>query len=204
MESQQLPAVAQEFTAAELGKMAGAFDRALEKASSVEDLTQLRTKVEAFRIYCLRSRNIEAGLIAGEVRLRTERKIGLVLIRLAAENLRCASRQGNPGLSKTRLLRLKDLGIKEWESNLWQRIARLPEPKFEVTLQQLRRRGGRLTSITFLREAGADYSCNSSAAQKYRSAKHYLRAQLFKLPHRAAVRLLSDLHKELDARQAKQ
>lgn len=64
-----------------------------------------------------------------EVKLRAERKAGEFLINLKEKG---ELKRGNPQLSQAVTFgKLSDLGVERMESSRWQRIARIPEDRFE-------------------------------------------------------------------------
>jgi len=113
----------------------------IERAASVDEAKSIRDKAEAFRAYAIKARNREMELTAAEIRMRAERKAGLLLREAASSGKR--QRQGGDRKSKSArtILKLADLGITPDESARWQRISKLSEKDFELRLTRMRANG---------------------------------------------------------------
>ncbi len=123
---------------------------ALAAATTLEDLTWIRSQAEAIR--CL-AQNANLGLTMvnqwAEFKLRAERQAG--------EMLSALSLSGGDRKSKSHesTLKLRDLGISKDQSSRWQREASVPELEFEAFLQEAQRDGREVTSADLLRHVHA-------------------------------------------------
>ena len=105
---------------------------AVIECHSVDEITQLRNKAEAYR-YALKQAKESPEVIrkAEEIKLRAERRAGELLKETPK------AKGGNPNLSKptTSCETLSDMGISRDQSSKWQKIANIPEEKFENYLE---------------------------------------------------------------------
>jgi len=124
------------------------FRSLLAKAETLEDVTDLRSKAEAVRVW---ARSAAAGLEAqnkaAELKLRAERKAGELLANL---KLRGGDRKSNGHDDR---LNLADLGINQAQSKRWQKEAKVPEAEFEHYVRQADDMGEELTAAGLLRLA---------------------------------------------------
>lgn len=123
-------------------------------------MRDIRNKAEAFRSYAIQARDREMEVLATELRMRSERRAGSMLLE-AKENgsLRVQGQSHIPTGNMT-LLTLKELGIVAKEAMAWQRIARLSEKDFELRLKKMRENGFRGATNGFIKngafESGSD------------------------------------------------
>lgn len=98
---------------------------------SVDEVAQIRNRAEAYR-YALKQAKESPEVIrkAEEIKLRAERRAG-ELLKETQKN-----KGGKPNLSKptTGILTLENLGVTRDQSSKWQKIASIPEDKFETYL----------------------------------------------------------------------
>lgn len=115
----------------------------LEKASSLDEVKNIRDKAESLRHYCEAA---GMGLVmqnrCAELKLRAERKAGEML----------ASADLKPGPKKDADT-LSAIGIKQHQSSRWQRIASLPEDDFEGYISDAVDHGRELTTAGALQKA---------------------------------------------------
>ena len=101
--------------------------QAIIEAHSVDELKQIRDEAEAYR-YALKLAGEAPGIIrkAEEIKVRAERRAGEFLKEQGPK-------PGNPQLSQDSIItpRLSALNITANQSSNWQRIAEIPEDKFE-------------------------------------------------------------------------
>lgn len=124
------------------------FRALLAKAETLEEVTDLRSKAEAVRVW---ARSAAAGLEAqnkaAALKLRAERKAGELLSTL---KLRGGDRKSNGHDDR---LNLADLGINQAQSKRWQKEAKVPEAEFEHYVRQADDMGEELTAAGLLRLA---------------------------------------------------
>jgi hypothetical protein len=137
----------------------GEADKALALATTVPELKDLRDTFTAAKAWAKsRGLGVEAENKASECILRTERKIGAELIRMAA-----AGERAMPGNWKVRdggteqnvsadaFLTLPELGIDRVDSQNWQRCARISDDAFERMIEAAQLTRERIAKINFYR-----------------------------------------------------
>jgi hypothetical protein len=89
--------------------------------------------------YARRARNTEAERKATEIQLCAMRKAGQLLIEAGKAGLRETGRptKGAKVGTATALPKLKDYGIGRHESQRWQKLAKVPQDKFEAALADM-------------------------------------------------------------------
>jgi len=112
----------------------------LAKAGTLQEVLDVRSKAKAYEQYfraALHSRVLAQD--AAEIRLRSERKAGLLLAESKATGLRDAGRGGDrkSPLRDVSVI-LPDLGVSHIQSHRWQTIANIPEPVFEKYIEKAR------------------------------------------------------------------
>lgn len=128
--------------------------RALAEARSVDEVKDIRDKAEAVRQYAKQAGyGLEMINDAAEIKLRAERKAGELL--KGMEKHPAGRPPENRSQAATDLPpRLVELGITKDESSRWQRVAKVPEEKFEQHITETRRAGDELSTAGVLRLAG--------------------------------------------------
>lgn len=140
----------------------------LAQSKNVDEVRDVADKAKAVALY-LRSRNasIESQNDAAEIRLRAERRLGEL-----TKELEKASPPGRPGsksASRGKTQALKDLDITTQNASKWQKLAEIPERKFDKLIAETRAKGERITTSAPLKLVRND-------------AKAELAAQLRKKP----------------------
>lgn len=122
------------------------FRNLLAKAETLEEVTDLRSKADAVRVWAKSAAmGLEAQNRAAELKLRAERKAGELLANL---NLRGGDRKSNGHADR---LNLADLGINQSQSKRWQKEAKVPESEFERYVKQASQFGEEVTAAGLLR-----------------------------------------------------
>jgi DNA modification methylase len=117
--------------------------RALEVAHSVDEVKKIRDKAEAIKAYARQAGDIEMMNWAGEIKLRAERKAGLMLKEMAELEQRAGKGRPKNGVSVTHL---SDLGVDANESKRFQQSAEVPEAEFEALIEATKAKKRELTS----------------------------------------------------------
>jgi len=128
--------------------------RAIAECARVDEAKDFRDKAQALRAYYKQANNTQAEVMFAEVKVRAERKVGDLLIEMAKGGQREHEHQGGDRawshdatmLRKT----LKSLGIDKHESSRYQRIARIPQRRFESMLKEARESKRPITSASML------------------------------------------------------
>lgn len=114
--------------------------QAIGEARTLDDLRGIRDKAEAIRSYAKsRGQCFEIQQEAAEIKLRTERRMGEMLVNM---NVHAGRPVGNCNAK----LQLPDLGVERMQSHRWQRIASLAEPEFERYIADTKTSGRELTT----------------------------------------------------------
>lgn len=122
------------------------FRALLAKAETLEEVTDLRSKADAVRVWAKSAAmGLEAQNRAAELKLRAERKAGELLANL---KLRGGNRKSNGHDDR---LNLDDLGINQSQSKRWQKEAAVSEPEFERYVKQANKFGEEVTAAGLLR-----------------------------------------------------
>ena len=106
---------------------------AVIECHSVDEIKQLRDKAEAYR-YALKQAKESPEVIrkAEEIKLRAERRAGELLKETVKHG---GDRKSKKIKSSSQATNLKNMGITPDQSSRWQKIANIPEEKFENYLE---------------------------------------------------------------------
>lgn len=110
---------------------------AIAKCESIDEVKEIRNKAHAIEVYAAQAQNYEAESQAIKIRLRAERRCGELLKESKDAGTRAKvgdNQRGSrtPGLPPQPTL--ADLGISKQQSSDWQKLAEVPEEKFEAKL----------------------------------------------------------------------
>jgi N6-adenosine-specific RNA methylase IME4 len=128
----------------------------IERASSWEEIKTIRDQAEVMRQYAARQRmGLDVQNTGAEIKLRAERRLGEWLAEREPNRGtqgQLAGRDGSgsptvrPPEPSSATETLNQLGVSKSQSSRWQRIADVPEDKFEAYLSECRERGDEITS----------------------------------------------------------
>jgi len=110
---------------------------AIAAAYEVDEVKDIRDKARAFELYAQQAQNTEAERQACEIRLRAERKCGLLLRdreKAKGGAQPGVGRKGAAGMQSDGPTALSDLGISKQQSSDWQKLADVPDDAFEAIL----------------------------------------------------------------------
>lgn len=131
--------------------------RALAKASTLDEVLEIRDKAEAIRAYVrAAAESLDAQNAAADIKLRAERKAGELLAEMEKQKNQYTA--GN-----TMLPALNNLGITKMQSSRWQLAAQLPEEEYMRLVTSCNDAGKELTQVAVLRAARI-YSFGESEA----------------------------------------
>lgn len=133
---------------------------ALLEACTVEEVRDVRDRIEAVRSYAKKARlGREMVVEASALRLRSERRLGQVLQQLPlAKAARGNQYQAGDDDEKTEQVRLQDLGITKSDSSRLQRIAAVPEDQFQAYVKECMTAGRECSTAACLRLLGPKMS----------------------------------------------
>jgi len=112
---------------------------ALAEAVSVEEVRDVRDRAEAVRSYARKARLGREILVeAAALRLRSERRLGQLLQTLPLAKAAPGNQYSVPEAEESSLsqIRLQDIGITKSDSSRLQRIAAVPEEKFQAYVRE--------------------------------------------------------------------
>jgi hypothetical protein len=107
---------------------------AIATAHRVDEVKNIRDKTLAIAAYAKQAKNRDAERMAQEIRVRAERKTGQLLSETPK------AKGGNPNLNRSKPATgltpatLAKLGISKDQSADWQKLAKVPDEKFEAAL----------------------------------------------------------------------
>lgn len=105
---------------------------ALTKAATVDEVKEIRDKAEALRMYAKQSGDtLEMQNRCAEIKLRAERRAG----ELIADKQPKAGRPKRNG-STVEPFSLESLGVTKKQSHRWQRLASVPEKRFDAFIAE--------------------------------------------------------------------
>lgn len=119
---------------------------ALSEVRRVDEVKTIRNKAVALQAYALQAKDTGMLRDATEIRLRAEHRAGELL----AEMPKAKGAEGNPGGRGAPIVRspvetaqpatLAELGVTKTQSSKWQKLASLPEDKFEIRVAHAKAR----------------------------------------------------------------
>ena len=125
--------------------------RALAEAHRVDEVKDIRNKAVAMQEYAKQAKDTQLLKHATDIRLRAERRAGELL----AEMPKATGARGSgsnqhqvrsPPATAPATETLADLGITKTQSAKWQRLAALPEDKFEIRVEHAKARVENMTT----------------------------------------------------------
>jgi len=125
------------------------------EAKNIEDVLEFRDQAEAIRHYRqVSGEAVEACNEAAEMKLRAERRIGVLIAEMQdnGEIHKGGRPSGNLSLATTGL-RLSEVEVTRDQSAQWQKLASLPAEAFEAHIREVRESGEQLTTAGALRLA---------------------------------------------------
>lgn len=113
--------------------------RAIAECHRIDEVKEIRDKALALEVYSKQARNTDAERKAADIRLRAERRAGVLLKDLAEAEMRAIGpqqRAPGPGRGKASPhATLSEIGVTRDQSSKWQRLAQIPEAEFEAALR---------------------------------------------------------------------
>lgn len=179
-------------------------ERLLATLTRVDEIKEVRDRAEALRIYAKRAqKGIELQNQAAVVKLRAERRAGVVLLEMKDSGERYNGRGGDRKSEyRDDTPILEDLGISRLQSSRWQQVARIPVETFERQIAEVTNAGTELTTQHFVALWGEIQSANRRAQAQAVYADLTRRAAL--IPHDERARVLEGSVLEVLASLAKE
>jgi N6-adenosine-specific RNA methylase IME4 len=114
--------------------------RALADAHSVDEVKEIHDKAVAMQAYARQAKDTTLIIKATEIRMRAERRVGELLIEMAARNERHSGHGDQKSGSQLATPKLADLGINKTQSSRWQQLAALDDSHFEHKVKSASKR----------------------------------------------------------------
>lgn len=150
--------------------------QALEQASTLDDILQIRDKAEAIRCYVkAQKQSLEVQNRAAEIKLRAERKAGELLATMEKQKGGRPEKTGD-SVSPVSETKLADIGVTKKQSSRWQREAALPEADFVALIQTCNQAGEELTQAAVLRAAQPTHVSQNSCENEWYTPPQYVEA----------------------------
>lgn len=125
--------------------------QALAAAHSVDEVKEIRDKAQALAAYARQANDTAMVEWVTEIKVRAERRAG-ELLRDMEERGERRGRGGNQkSNSHDESLTLAELGVSENQSARWQKLAAVPEEKFEQAVAAAKEVAGEVTTAALLR-----------------------------------------------------
>jgi N6-adenosine-specific RNA methylase IME4 len=126
---------------------------ALQEAHRFDEVKDIRDKAEAMRVYAIQSKNVDLEIMAAEIRLRSERRLGELLIE--AKKVGKLTRRPKTTCSDEGHVYLSDIDVDRKLSSRAQKLGSIAEQAFEAMVarkrEELAKQSGR-RSLDLLRE----------------------------------------------------
>lgn len=136
---------------------------ALQLAHSVDEVKDIRDKAQAMAAYARQANDTQLVEWATEIKVRAERKAGQML----AETVQHGGDRKSESASKSQAATLTDLGINKSQSSRWQKLAAVPEDKFEQAVAAAKEVAGEVTTAAMLRINQPHVANNSGENEWY-------------------------------------
>lgn len=122
--------------------------QALAEARRVDEVKEIRDKALALAAYAEQAKDTELLNQATEIRLRAERRAGELLREMAERGERDSGhgdRQSEKAKSQP-ATQLSGIGVTKAQSSRWQKLASLPDEKFEIRVEHAKARVAGMTT----------------------------------------------------------
>jgi len=139
---------------------------ALQVASSVDEVKDIRDKAQAMAAYARQANDTAMVEWATEIKVRAEIRAGEMLAAMPKHN---GGRPGkNPSNDTSGFATLEEIGISYDQSSRWQKLAAIPEEQRERTIADAKKSAGEVTTAALLRlTSRVHVSENSSENEWY-------------------------------------
>jgi len=113
----------------------------IQVCAKVDEVKKIMGKAAALRAYAAQAQDVEIEKFAKRIRLRAERRAGELLVEMKASGTR--AKKGQPrksnithdDITSKASKTLDELGVTPNQSSQWQKIAEVPEAKFEKIVE---------------------------------------------------------------------
>ena len=124
----------------------------LELAKNIDEVKDIRDKAEALRAYAKQAGySLEMQNQCAEIKIRAERKAGEMLAETELNKGGRPAEKTSNTMLQVNDQTLSDLGIERIQSHRWQKIASIPEDKFEERIDEIVKAKEELTTVGFIK-----------------------------------------------------
>lgn len=147
---------------------------ALAKASTLQDVLEIRDKAEAIRVYVkAAAESLDTQNAAAEIKLRAERKAGEMLAAMEkAKNNQYTKVQGDT-MSPSKL---ESFGITKKQSSRWQKESSVSDDKFEAWIAECHEDKKEVTQSGLLSLAGAGHVSSATGENEWYTPSRFIEA----------------------------
>ena len=124
---------------------------ALQVAHSVDEVKDIRDKAQAMAAYAKQANDTQMVEWATEIKVRAERRAGQLLAEMPKLN---GARGVGKKVDSHDVSPLAALGVSHSQSSRWQKLAAVPDDKFEQAVAAAKEVAGEVTTAAMLRVAG--------------------------------------------------
>lgn len=124
---------------------------ALQIASNVDEVKDIRDKAEAMAAYARQAKDTELVEWATEIKVRAERRAGQMLAEMPKQDGGHAKKITRSHDSTEFPKTLAEIGISKNESSRWQKLAAVPDDQFEQAVAAAKDVAGEVTTAAMLR-----------------------------------------------------
>lgn len=138
---------------------------ALQQAHSVDEVKDIRDKAQAMLAYGKQAKDTELIWFATDIKIRAERRAGQLLAEMKLNGERDPGGRGR--IESRPSTQLADFGISKDQSSRWQKLAAVPEKKFEQAVAAAKEIQAEVTTAAMLRLDRPHVSHNSGENEWY-------------------------------------
>lgn len=152
---------------------------ALQAAHDVDEVKDIRDKAQAMAAYAKQAKDTKMVEWASEIKVRAERRAGAMLAEMKINGSRHDGKNAKnlreyPEVTPERSIdsvedfspTLETLGVSKKQSAQWQKVAAIPEEKFEKAITRTKEAAGMVTTSAVLRSAVAPSAPAKKPASK--------------------------------------
>ena len=145
---------------------------ALQVASTVDEVKDIRDKAEAMAAYARQARDTELIKWATEIKVRAERRAGQMLAEMPkATGAKGVGPIAVPSCDRNQPPTLAEIGITKNDSSRWQKLAAVSDEQFEAAVAAAKDVAGEVTTAAMMRAAKTDEEQNQEK-KPAKEAKH--------------------------------
>ena len=127
---------------------------ALQVASTVDEVKDIRDKAEAMAAYARQARDTELIKWATEIKVRAERRAGQMLAEMPkATGAKGVGPIAVPSCDRNQPPTLAEIGITKNDSSRWQKLAAVSDEQFEAAVAAAKNVAGEVTTAAMMRAA---------------------------------------------------